>query len=246
MKSEIIEDKLNIGGDYQYNAIRSKNFLQANWHRNKLMAIKKLVNLNSKMTVLDIGTGSGNFEVETSKLVKRIVGVDYNGKALAFLRQKLRLNRIRNVKLVQCRAEKLGKLKLGKFDLVLMIDVIEHIDQQNIGSMANAIYDLTKIGGMVCIVTPNYGGLWPIIEWLTDKLSLLPKMAEEQHLSKFDVKKLNCLFETKNMQSLYLCSFNLFSYLSPLRIINAWLCRLELQLNNSYGNLLVGVWKKTK
>jgi len=40
--------------------------------------------------VLDLGTGSGNFELAYAKKLKKIVGVDYNDKLLAFLKNKLR------------------------------------------------------------------------------------------------------------------------------------------------------------
>lgn len=62
-KSQIIEKQLGITGDYQYKAIRSKNYLQANWHNNKMLAMKQQLDIHKPETGLDLGTGSGNFEL---------------------------------------------------------------------------------------------------------------------------------------------------------------------------------------
>ncbi|KKQ53087.1 MAG: hypothetical protein UT19_C0017G0003 [Candidatus Woesebacteria bacterium GW2011_GWB1_39_10b] len=80
----IIEKQLGIPGDYQYKALRSKNYLQSNWHRNKWLVIGNLLNQYKPEKVLDLGTGSGNFELIFSGMVKKIVGIDYNDEALNF------------------------------------------------------------------------------------------------------------------------------------------------------------------
>ena len=124
----VVEKKLNISPDYQYKAIRSKNFLQANWHQNKFYVLEKLLKLNKKSTVLDLGTGSGNFELMFYKKCKKIVGIDYNDGAIKFLKNKIKERRIKNVSLHISDIRKINKIKnLGKFNTVIMIDIIEHI-----------------------------------------------------------------------------------------------------------------------
>src|SRR5258706_1139906 len=95
--SPIIEKQLGITGDYQFKAIRSRNYFQSNWHNNKLAVLQNLITKYQPQTVLDLGTGSGNFELTFANQLQKIVGVDYNDEALKFLEQELKKREIKNV-----------------------------------------------------------------------------------------------------------------------------------------------------
>ena len=83
---EIVEKRLGISPDYQYKAMRKSFWLKRNWHKNKFDVIKEVCGFKRKMDVLDLGTGSGNFELLYSRSVKHIYGIDYNDEALLFLK----------------------------------------------------------------------------------------------------------------------------------------------------------------
>ena len=88
--SQIIEKELGITGDYQYQALRKGNFLQSNWHANKLEIVKYLLKKYQPKSVLDLGAGSGNLELKFAHLVKKITAIDYNDEAVSFLKNKLK------------------------------------------------------------------------------------------------------------------------------------------------------------
>lgn len=241
---KIIEKELGIKGDYQYKAIRSRNFLQANWHSNKLAVLHMLIEKYAPRSILDLGTGSGNFELQMAERVTKIVGVDYNDEALSFLRGQLKKKNIKNVRLVHQDILKPEKLmRLGKFDMIVMIDVIEHLDEKRAEKLIGSFQKLITKGGHVVIITPNYGGLWPGIEKMVDTFTPIPHLENMQHITKYNRAKLRKIFSRGGLEEEYSSTFNTFSFAMPQRKMAGILSRFELSLKISFGNLLLSVFK---
>lgn len=239
----IVEKKLEIQPSYQYRAIRSSNFLQANWHKNKFFVLKKLIKFSKNMNVLDLGTGSGNFEIIFNKRVRKIVGVDYNNEALLFLNSYLTRHNIKNVNLLQADIRKLTRSKnLPKFDLITIIDVIEHLDDSDSNKVVRSLRKLLRKGGKVCVITPNYRSLWVVIEWVLDKTNIVPKFAEAQHLSHHYRENLEKVFKNSGFNVDKIGSFNLFSFMIPNNKISRLFCSAELNFPLMFGNLIAGVF----
>jgi len=241
IRKEIVEKELGIPADYQYKAIRSKLFFQSNWHNNKLTSVSELI--KPGMRVMDLGTGSGNLELKFHNVAKEIIGVDYNSEALTFLKEKLREKNIKNVKLFLSDIRNLNKSKVtGRFDLIIAIDVIEHIHISEVNTVVKSLKKYLKPTGKVCVITPNYNSTWLFLEEMLDKLKLVPTMHEEQHLSKFNKDNLTSLFKQQDMKLVSLSSFNLFSWLCLNKNLSTLMCKLELKSKTTYGNLLWGVF----
>lgn len=243
----IVEKQLGIPSDYQYRAIRSKNFLQANWHRNKLFVVQKLLPFQKTNTLLDLGTGSGNLELTVAKYVHKIVGVDYNDEALAFLHKQLNKKNIHNVFLVESDIRDLKQIRTtDRFDYIIMIDTIEHIAIKEAEMLVRKMKKYLRANGKVFIITPNYHSLWLIMEWILDRMAILPKFANHQHLAKYTKNNLANLFIKHGYTVNALASFNFLSYLLP----NSWLSKrvafLETKLAIPLGNLLVGIFERKK
>jgi len=245
MKTQtIVEKRIGIPADYQYRALRGKNFLKSNWHSNKLQVLKKYMRLSKKHRALDLGTGSGNFEFEFARKVKEIVGIDYNDEAIDFLNGKLKEMKTRNVKLVLKDIRKLKQIKnLGKFDIVTAIDVIEHIETKEAKSLIKSIKPLLKPDGRVFIITPNYKSFWVVIEYFADLFSFLPRLLGKQHLAKYYKGNLNRMFNTEGFANISFHSFNLFSYLFPDKKLSGQLAILETKFPVPVGNLILGIYK---
>lgn len=242
-ENEIVEKKLGIPADYQYKALRNSNFLQSNWHANKLTALDYCLNLNSSISVLDLGTGSGNFELNFANKVKEITGVDYHKEALDFLDTKLHEGKTKNVRLIHSDIRKLYNIKkIGKYDVVILVDVIEHIQLSEATDVIKFVKKILTPHGRVCIITPNYHSLWILIEDILDKFTIVPHFAGHQHLAQYYPENLKNLFEKNGFSTEKLTSFNLFSYMSPSKRIAHQLSKIELQSAMKYGNLLLGVF----
>ncbi len=238
-KDIIVEKKLGIPADYQYKALNNGFWLQKNWHRNKFDAINMGIVKSGSKKVLDLGTGSGNFELAFAKDFKIIFGVDYNDEAISFLADKLRSNKIRNVKLLRADIRDLPKdVTDNKFDLIIIVDTIEHIKKKDALEVIIRSKKLLNPGAELVIITPNYGSIWVILEGVLDKLTIVPKFAGKQHLSKFDRESLSVAFTKAGFSQIKISSFNLFSFLSPFNQLNHWLLMFELKFLDSFGCLI--------
>lgn len=239
----IVEKKLGISPDYQYVALNNSNFLQRNWHRNKLTVIQKLNEFTKSKRVLNLGPGSGNLELSFAKKVKEIIAVDYHNEALIFLNSKLKENKITNTKLINDDIRSIEVADYGKFDIIFMIDVIEHIKIKDALKLVRKFKQMTKKGGSVCIITPNYNSPWIFIEKMLDRLTIVPHFDGEQHLAKYHPKSLRLLFERNGFKTENISTFNLFSYIFPLNFLSSLLCKIEITSGFKYGNLVVGTFK---
>ena len=243
-KAIIIEKRLGISPDYQYKQLRSNNFLYANWHNNKLVVLDYILNLTKATDVLDLGTGSGNFELKFAKRLNKIVGIDYNDEAIGFLKSKLRENKINNVKLIVSDLREIEKINnLPRFDLIIMVDVIEHLKIKDAQKLVIKLQSMLKKGGKICIITPNYKSTWLILERMLDVFTILPHMEGEQHLAKYSRQDLESLFTKAGFKPVYFNSFNLFSFVFFNKSIAKTLCELEMALKLPFGNLIVSLFQ---
>ncbi|KKQ43382.1 MAG: Methyltransferase type 11 [Microgenomates group bacterium GW2011_GWC1_37_8] len=243
-KKSIIEQQLGIPPDYQYKALLSRNFLHSNWHKNKLDTLEFLLKFKKSERILDLGIGSGNFEIYFSKYVKEIIGIDYNNEAIRFVRELLRKKGINNVRLYNDDIKKFGDRKnLGKFDFILLIDVIEHFELNEAKKVVRRIKRHLKDEGSICIITPNTKSTWIILEWILDKLNLAPEMGNKQHLSYFDAGNLDKILKDEGYTVDRISTFNTFSFLSPIQLLRKKINKLEVE-KFKYGNLLAVVAKK--
>ncbi len=244
----IIEKELGISPDYQFRAYNSKNFLQRNWHRNKLDSINiflsYLYNVEDKV-VLDLGTGSGNFELVMNSKFKKIYGFDYNEEAVDFLNKKIEQNKIKNV---ETKVIDITKLDLNdippKIDIVVMMDVIEHINYAEASKLIRILNNNLSDDGKIIVVTPNYYSPWFLIEKILDKLTIVPKFDGAQHIAKYNFESLNKFFEKENYDKVFTTSINTLGFIFPNNYLCSFINKLEFFSSFKYGNLLVGIYQK--
>ena len=236
-KNKVIEQQLGIPPDYQYHAINSANFIHANWHKNKIDTLTQLLKLKKSSKILDLGIGSGNFELVFSSKVKEIVGLDYNSEAINYAKSMIRKNNINNVKLKLADVKNLSNMKLGKFDFIIMVDVIEHFSLPEAKRIIQSFKKFLNTSGRVCLVTPNFKSGWILLEWLLDKFHLAPELSGKQHISKFDPETLKSAFKDTGYKIERVATFNTFSYLIPNQKIRVTLNKWEVN-NFKYGNMI--------
>jgi ubiquinone/menaquinone biosynthesis C-methylase UbiE len=237
-KEEIVEKKMGIAPDYQYRAMRNSFWAKKNWHKNKFEIIKTICKFTHNEDVLDLGTGSGNFELLFSQSVKQIYGIDYNDDALCFLKNALKKRNIGNVKLICADMRKLPKeLDNKKFDLILSIDTIEHVTRKDGEKIIAWSEKRLKKNGRLVIVTPNYGSAWSSLESLLDILSFTPNMGAHQHLSNYSVSSMSKLLTSNKFELKNVMTFNLFSFLFPKYICEYFL-KFETKILKDRGCLM--------
>lgn len=128
-----------------------------------------------EFTVLDVGSGWGEYSMELGRYVKEVIGLEPYDKVYLV---SIRNNKRSNVKFLNLPVEifKSGK----KFDLVISLTTIEHMPQA-LKSFRN-IYNLMKKDSLLYLTAPNK--LWPIEQhYRLPFLSYLPLRLADLYLT---------------------------------------------------------------
>ena len=237
----------SVAGDYQYRALNSGHPMQRFWHRGKLRMIDRLIRpyVGAGSRLLEIGCGAGNLRLQASVHGSYPVALDLSMQALTFVRSRLEeATSGAESPIAYACTQAVGEslpFTPGSFDCVLMSEVIEHLEAPEI-SICEAVRVL-RPGGRLLITTPNYRSFWPLMEWLVDRLNMAPKMAGEQHISRFHPDALETLLARSGLRLDYSGSIYQFSpflsLVSPEQAERQ--LQRELRQRSSRGMILVAV-----
>ena len=159
------------------------------WHHHKRGVVHQMIRkFTRKGRVLDVGTGTGKILEELQRKGWEVTGVDGEKEAIIWCKKRGVI-----VKQADINKEKLP-FAAAKFDLVLMLDVLEHIsDEQGI---IKEIKRALKPGGVLIVTVPAYQ--WLYSYW--DKM-----MGHERRYSCGSLKK---LMANNGFNILYLSYFS--------------------------------------
>lgn len=115
-------------------------------HRRNYLFIKKYI---KDKKILDVGCWTGQFEQLILKDAKEIVAIDPGNEAIQYAKKKLP-----KVKFLTGTLDTVNLLK-SSFDVVLLLDVLEHVPKNTEIKTFKRIHSLLKPGGRLIITTPN-------------------------------------------------------------------------------------------
>ena len=201
--------------------------------------------LKAGSRVLEIGCGAGNLLLQATVTGSYPIALDLSMQALTFVRSRLEeansgTEAPNGFACIQAIGESLP-LANGSFDCILMSEVIEHLEVPQI-SIREAVRVLRPRGRLL-ITTPNYRSFWPLMEWIVDRLNMAPKMAGEQHISRFYPSSLNRMLVESGLNIEYSGSiYNLSPFLSLVSSTQAKRqLQRELSGHSPLGMILVAV-----
>lgn len=161
------------------------------WHISKRRVIQNLIkkyNLLKNPKILDIGCGAGK-NLEELQNLGTVYGLDSSKEALKYCRKR----GLKNIKIGS--AEKTN-LKSNYFDIVTILDVLEHTDDKRVFKEMGRI---VKKKGIIIITVPAFPWLWS--SW--DEVL--------HHKRRYTSKSLKYLIESNNFRVLKI--FYLYSFL---------------------------------
>lgn len=108
--------------------------------------------------VLDVGCANGQHTLRAATHVQQIVGIDYDPALLAVARQDAARRGLTNVKFEQGDVEQPLSVPNGSFDVVLFLDVLEHLHNRDLAM--REVNRVLKPGGRLLLAIPNSETSW--------------------------------------------------------------------------------------
>ena len=122
----------------------------------RLLAAYYLANPKTGQKILDIGCGRGELAFALAKAGAEVTGIDYSESAISIAKDMFcdGNNSLPNLKYFN--DDFLQMQFDSKFDVIIAMDLIEHIEQENLGVFLKKISTLLKINGFFIVHTaPN-------------------------------------------------------------------------------------------
>jgi len=191
------------------------------WFRARRSIIHSLIGRYHKgpePSILDIGCGAGYNLKYLSTYFKNVTGMDSSEHALACCRE-------RGVPAEKGSLPDEAPFESGSFDIVLMMDVLEHIEDDR--SAVEEVCRLLRGCGLIIITVPAHGFLWTSHDEL------------HSHKRRYETCDIRKLFKGLPFEQLLLSQFN--TLLSPPIVASRLLSRIRRCRSEKAGiNLLPG------
>ena len=168
-------------GFYDEIALKRKG-IRSFWHNQKFKRVIDCIKMPER-SILDIGCFSGTFlSMISEKEIKEQVGVDILREQIDFANKSYgttfrKFHFLDNLK-------EINSIEDNHFNYITIIEVIEHLKEDEIIDLITLAYNKLIIGGKLIITTPNYSSLWPLQELVLNIVSDVKY--DEQHITHFN------------------------------------------------------------
>lgn len=228
-------DYASIDSGYYDHVFHRNAGIQSKWHHLKFNHVR--ARLPEDYTRhLDIGCGPGTF-IGTLGGAARSTGIDLADPQIQYALREYKTDSHD----FQCVPA--GELHFddNAFDVVTIIELIEHLEPDVIESLLGEARRVLSPGGKIILTTPNYGSLWPLLEKVVNARSEVSY--EDQHITFFKREGLLNVLEGSGFTQ---CSATTFQGSAPfLAALNWKLADLVQNIENpvlsrGMGFLLLG------
>jgi SAM-dependent methyltransferase len=174
----------------------SANGMRKFWHWHKFDSINRVVEVYKPKSLIDIGCFAGSF---IGRFVKnkeiKCLGVDILDSQIEYAKDIYSSN-TKDFEVIKKFSDIITLKREKKYSFVTFIEVIEHLNDDEIFQFFDSVNKITEKGSVVAITTPNYTSLWPVLELMLNYYSDVSY--EEQHINKFNFFNLE-----KKLQRIY-------------------------------------------
>ncbi len=151
----------------------------------------------------DLGCGSGYTLHAFAPFFQQVTGLDSSPEAIEFAKQ-------RGIEVVKGSLPGEVPLKPDTFDVVLMMDVLEHLEEDKAGAMAGV--NLVSPGGIIIATVPAHQWMWTCRD------------ERHHHKRRYSKAQLGKLFHGLPLEKVLLSYFN--SILFPLMALDRMISRI--------------------
>ena len=189
------------------------------WYKNRRFILEREISfLSQKTNILDLGSAGGGNTLFLKSLGYKVTSVEFSDYAISLQKSK-------GIPVIKADAKNLP-FEHDTFDLVLCLDVLEHITEDDL--VIKEIFRVLKPNGNLIISVPQFSSLWSQHDVSVNHV----RRYEKQEL----IKKL-VLYSFKIEKT-----FNAVVFILPLvKILRKFSQGSSLNLPNPFINLLGGV-----
>jgi 2-polyprenyl-3-methyl-5-hydroxy-6-metoxy-1,4-benzoquinol methylase len=229
-------DAIAIDGAYQHRALVAGPSIQRYWHQAKLELLDWFFTLEAGDRVLDVGCGSGVFANHLASYGGRVMAIDGNAEAIAYAAATFASDAV-DFQLGHLHAL---DLEPNSFDRATCLEVIEHVYPAQVTALLASLRSLLRPGGTLLLTTPNYRGLWPLVEWAADRFAPTAHMDRSQHINRYSRARLS---QTLRDAGFEIAALRTYSTIAPFASALSWplaqrIDRLERRIDLPFGSLL--------
>lgn len=196
-------DYRSIGPGHYDRVFKRNRGIQSKWTHLKFSHIRN--ELKGCRQYVDVGCGPGTF-IGTLPEDIYSVGLDVEPLQINYAQSQYGTKR-HQFKLIE--KGKRFPLEDNCCDVVTLTDLIEHLPEDSNIFLLREVRRILKKGGFVLITTPNYGSLWPVVEWFVNKLGEVSY--EEQHINRYFKKTLFILLQKSGFEDPLVNTYQLFA-----------------------------------
>ena len=154
--------------------------IQFSWHYLKFKTVKE--HFPEYDSHLDIACGPGTFI--GNFLDNKSVGLDISKNQIQYAKNKYpSLSNQFFVKDMNVEFD-----DESYYDVITLLEFIEHISSEEVNSLLLKCYNKLNTNGRIIITTPNYKGLWIVLEKLTSFIG--PVNYKLQHINRYTKKRI--------------------------------------------------------
>ena len=209
--------------------------IQSIWHHHKFAHVRALMGRATHH--LDIACGPGTF-IGTVEGNVVSTGVDIAESQIDYARATYGSDQ-RKFDVIMP-----GNLPYenGAFDVATCIELLEHLTLADGRALLVEAGRVIRPGGTLLLTTPDYGGAWPVLEWIRNGVG--PLSYEDQHITRYTQSSLKLVLEQAGFQNISVERYLFLSpFVAPLGWAAAdWFARIEPRwLTSRLGFLLCAI-----
>lgn len=189
---------------------------------------------------LDVGCGSGTFIGSLPTHINSI-GIDVSQPQIEYASRRYGSPS----KVFLTTGEGQSVIQPNSFDIVTVIELIEHLEQKEVQDLLINAYSALKPTGRIIVSTPDYDSLWPALEFVVNRIGQVSY--EKQHINRFNKVRLAA---TMNEAGFQIEKLYRYMFLAPFLAVvsnslSTWFNKFEPRfLTERFGFLLLAVGRK--